>query len=98
MFETLLTADDAIISDQLNHASIIDGVRLCKAQRYRFKNSDMADLEEKLKDTGKQFPEEFKKYMKAGIKILEAESTAQAKKKASHIYTYFDEKGQYHIL
>ena len=50
LFETLLTADDAIISDQLNHASIIDGVRLCKAQRYRFKNSDMADLEEKLKE------------------------------------------------
>jgi glycine C-acetyltransferase len=50
LFETLLTADDAIISDELNHASIIDGVRLCKAQRYRFKNSDMADLEEKLKE------------------------------------------------
>ena len=50
LFETLLTADDAIISDELNHASIIDGVRLCKALRYRFKNSDMADLEEKLKE------------------------------------------------
>jgi glycine C-acetyltransferase len=50
LFETLLTAEDAIISDELNHASIIDGVRLCKAQRYRFKNSDMADLEEKLKE------------------------------------------------
>ena len=50
LFETLLTADDAIISDELNHASIIDGVRLCKAQRYRFKNSDMADLEAKLKE------------------------------------------------
>ena len=50
LFETLLSADDAIISDELNHASIIDGVRLCKAQRYRFKNSDMADLEEKLKE------------------------------------------------
>ncbi len=50
LFETLLTADDAVISDELNHASIIDGVRLCKAQRYRFKNSDMADLEEKLKE------------------------------------------------
>lgn len=48
LFETLLTGDDAIISDQLNHASIIDGVRLCKAQRYRFNNSDMKDLEEKL--------------------------------------------------
>ena len=48
LFETLLTPDDAIISDQLNHASIIDGVRLCKAQRYRFNNSDMKDLEEKL--------------------------------------------------
>ena len=48
LFETLLTAEDAIISDQLNHASIIDGIRLCKAQRLRFKNSDMQDLEEKL--------------------------------------------------
>ncbi len=49
LFETLLGPEDAIISDQLNHASIIDGVRLCKAQRLRFNNSDMADLEEKLK-------------------------------------------------
>lgn len=49
VFEPLLTADDAIISDALNHASIIDGVRLCKAQRYRYANSDMADLEEQLK-------------------------------------------------
>jgi len=48
LFETLLTDEDAIISDALNHASIIDGVRLCKAQRLRFKNSDMNDLEEKL--------------------------------------------------
>lgn len=51
LFETLLTADDAIISDELNHASIIDGVRLCKAQRFRYKNNDMQDLEEKLKKT-----------------------------------------------
>jgi len=50
LFETLLTAEDAIISDQLNHASIIDGIRLCKAQRLRFKNSDMQDLGEKLKE------------------------------------------------
>ncbi|MHC4519024.1 MAG: glycine C-acetyltransferase [Planctomycetota bacterium] len=49
LFETLLGPGDAIISDQLNHASIIDGVRLCKAQRLRFNNSDMGDLEEKLK-------------------------------------------------
>src|SRR5207248_5846054 len=48
LFETLLGAEDAIISDELNHASIIDGIRLCKAQRYRYKNSDMADLEAKL--------------------------------------------------
>ena len=48
LFETLLTGEDAIISDQLNHASIIDGIRLCKAQRLRFKNSDMQDLEDKL--------------------------------------------------
>lgn len=49
LFEPLLGAEDAIISDELNHASIIDGVRLCKAQRYRYKHSDMADLEEQLK-------------------------------------------------
>jgi len=49
LFETLLGEQDAIISDQLNHASIIDGVRLCKAQRLRFNNSDMKDLEEQLK-------------------------------------------------
>ncbi|OGQ04882.1 MAG: glycine C-acetyltransferase [Deltaproteobacteria bacterium RIFCSPLOWO2_12_FULL_44_12] len=50
LFETLLNEEDAIISDELNHASIIDGVRLCKAQRYRYKNSDMNDLETKLKE------------------------------------------------
>ena len=49
LFETLLGAEDAIISDQLNHASIIDGVRLCKAQRFRYANNDMADLETQLK-------------------------------------------------
>jgi len=48
VFEPLLTAEDAIISDSLNHASIIDGVRLCKAKRYRYANSDMADLEAQL--------------------------------------------------
>ena len=48
VFEPLLTAEDAIISDALNHASIIDGVRLCKAQRYRYKNADMEDLENQL--------------------------------------------------
>jgi glycine C-acetyltransferase len=48
VFEPLLTKDDAIISDSLNHASIIDGVRLCKAARYRYQNNDMADLEEQL--------------------------------------------------
>jgi len=50
VFETLLGPEDAIISDELNHASIIDGIRLCKAQRYRYKNSDMADLEARLKE------------------------------------------------
>ncbi len=50
VFEPLLTSEDAIISDSLNHASIIDGVRLCKAQRFRYKNADMEDLEEKLKE------------------------------------------------
>ena len=48
LFETILTPEDAIISDELNHASIIDGVRLCKAARYRYKNNDMEDLEAKL--------------------------------------------------
>lgn len=51
LFEALLTKEDAIISDELNHASIIDGVRLCKAQRFRYKNNDMADLETKLKES-----------------------------------------------
>ena len=51
LFETLLGPNDAIISDTLNHASIIDGIRLCKAQRYRYMNSDMVDLENQLKKT-----------------------------------------------
>jgi glycine C-acetyltransferase len=50
LFETILGADDAVISDELNHASIIDGIRLCKAQRLRYKHNDMADLEAKLKE------------------------------------------------
>lgn len=50
LFETILSEEDAVISDQLNHASIIDGVRLCKAKRYRYLNSDMNDLEERLKE------------------------------------------------
>ena len=50
LFETILSTEDAVISDTLNHASIIDGIRLCKAQRYRYANSDMVDLEEKLKE------------------------------------------------
>ena len=51
LFETIVSEEDAIISDELNHASIIDGIRLCKAQRFRYKNNDMNDLEEKLKET-----------------------------------------------
>jgi glycine C-acetyltransferase len=54
VFEPLFGEEDAIISDELNHASIIDGVRLCKAQRYRYKNNDMIDLEEKLKQSQAQ--------------------------------------------
>ena len=50
LFETLLGAEDAIISDELNHASIIDGIRLCKAARFRYKNNDMGDLEAKLRE------------------------------------------------
>jgi glycine C-acetyltransferase len=53
LFETLLGEKDAVISDELNHASIIDGIRLCKAQRYRYRNSDMTDLEEQLKAADK---------------------------------------------
>lgn len=53
LFETLLTKEDAIISDSLNHASIIDGVRLCKAMRFRYNNNDMQDLEEKLIEADK---------------------------------------------
>src|SRR5947208_1955046 len=51
LFETLLGEEDAVISDELNHASIIDGIRLCKAQRYRYRNNDMADLEAKFRET-----------------------------------------------
>ena len=54
VFEPLLTAEDAIVSDSLNHASIIDGVRLCKAQRYRYKNADMEDLEKQLQEARAQ--------------------------------------------
>jgi glycine C-acetyltransferase len=54
VFEPLLTEEDAIISDSLNHASIIDGVRLCKAVRYRYRNADMEDLESQLKDAAAQ--------------------------------------------
>ncbi len=50
LFETLFAAEDAIISDELNHASIIDGIRLCKAQRHRYRHNDMADLEAKLRE------------------------------------------------
>lgn len=53
LFETLLTDKDAVISDELNHASIIDGVRLCKAMRFRYKNNDMEDLEAKLQEADK---------------------------------------------
>src|SRR5258707_8999178 len=51
LFETVLGAEDAVISDELNHASIIDGVRLCKAQRFRYKHSDMDDLAAQLRET-----------------------------------------------
>jgi glycine C-acetyltransferase len=58
LFETLLEEQDAVISDELNHASIVDGIRLCKAKRYRYRNNDMADLEAKLREadgTGARF-------------------------------------------
>ena len=50
LFETLLTEEDAVISDELNHASIVDGIRLCKAKRFRYRNNDMADLEARLSE------------------------------------------------
>jgi glycine C-acetyltransferase len=51
LFETLLGPEDAVISDELNHASIIDGIRLCRARRYRYQNNNLADLEAKLNET-----------------------------------------------
>lgn len=51
LFETILSSEDAVISDELNHASIIDGIRLCKAQRYRYRHNDMNELESRLKDS-----------------------------------------------
>src|SRR5262249_47911120 len=51
LFETLLSEEDAILTDELNHASIIDGIRLCKAKRVRYRHSDMAELEQGLRDT-----------------------------------------------
>ncbi len=51
LFETILSEEDTVLSDELNHASIIDGVRLCKAQRHRYKNADMADLEKGLQES-----------------------------------------------
>ena len=59
LFETILTNEDAVISDELNHASIIDGVRLCKAARYRYKNNNMADLRDKLTELKKMVLEGF---------------------------------------
>jgi glycine C-acetyltransferase len=64
LFETLLGPEDAIISDELNHASIIDGIRLCKAQRFRYANNDMADLEAKLKEAA---PTRFKMIATDGV-------------------------------
>jgi glycine C-acetyltransferase len=52
LFETILSEADAVISDELNHASVIDGIRLCKAKRFRYRNNDMADLREKLREAG----------------------------------------------
>ncbi|HLE12541.1 MAG: glycine C-acetyltransferase [Bdellovibrionales bacterium RIFOXYD12_FULL_39_22] len=66
LFETLLTEEDAIISDELNHASIIDGVRLCKASKYRYKNNDMRSLEENLKEAVSKSPR-FKLIVTDGV-------------------------------
>ncbi len=64
VFETLLGSEDAVISDELNHASIIDGIRLCKAQRLRYRNNDMADLELKLKEAA---PARFRLIVTDGV-------------------------------
>jgi glycine C-acetyltransferase len=64
LFETLLGPEDAIISDELNHASIIDGIRLCKAQRYRYRNNDLADLEARLQEAR---PARFKMIATDGV-------------------------------
>src|SRR6267378_8695388 len=64
LFETLLGAEDAIISDELNHASVIDGIRLCKAQRLRYRNNDLADLEAKLDEA---HPARFKLIATDGV-------------------------------
>ena len=63
LFEPLFDQNDAIISDSLNHASIIDGIRLCKAARFRYNNNDMDDLEKKLKDASKYFKVSYKKFI-----------------------------------
>ena len=62
LFETLLGAEDAVISDELNHASIIDGVRLCKAKRYRYKNSNMEELRSCLQDARER--QEDRRYLR----------------------------------
>jgi glycine C-acetyltransferase len=66
VFETLLTAEDAVISDELNHASIIDGIRLCKAQRFRYKNCDLSDLEARLREADAAKPR-FKLIVTDGV-------------------------------
>ncbi|KAF6024672.1 GCAT [Bugula neritina] len=67
IFEALLHQDDAIFSDELNHASIIDGIRLCKAHKYRYKHSDMSDLEEKLKDNHSKHPDNRRLIVTDGV-------------------------------
>ena len=84
VYENLFGEEDAILSDALNHASIIDGVRLCKAKRYRYKNSDMADLEEKLKEAAQK---DFN-VLKASIDKLK-DSAKDAYDKQSDICLFF---------
>jgi glycine C-acetyltransferase len=67
LFETILSADDAIISDELNHASIIDGVRLCKARRLRYRNADMDDLEARLKEASSRWTASSRRWRRSAI-------------------------------
>ena len=89
LFETILTAEDAIISDELNHASIIDGVRLCKAARYRYHNNDMQDLEAKLIEADKNG---------ARIKLIATDGVFSMDGIIANLFGICDLADKYHAL